>query len=202
DTPSSFVLSTVAPGFSVANYSIDGRCEWFWPEKFVQCKECLTPNDKMARDCRSCGHTLIDPNKNLSGKHYTDADWVDVISAKRTVINSKKMGKGVLIKYTLNRSPIDGAKKEVIGGTEFEVAEEFLWPESRERLALAEHAKFVSRHIKPGFLKPIQKLNIRSAEALANNGAIDIPARITHRINEKGISVIHRKEFNSGRIAE
>ena len=193
ETPSSFVLSTVAPGFSVANYSIDGRCEWFWPEKFVQCKECLTPNDKMARDCRSCGHTLIDPNKNLSGKHYTDADWRDVESMS---IRLTKDQNGLLVTYTLSGEPAEGAK--VWNGKE--QATEVLFPTKKEPWARGTWADFKRKHAHKDWHP---RINGKSAKAIVGMAAIfDTPKRITHRINDKGRSVIHRKEFNSGRIAE
>jgi len=47
---------------TIKNYSIDGRCEWFWQSR--ECPSCKTPNDTTAKQCRKCEGILIDPKKN------------------------------------------------------------------------------------------------------------------------------------------
>ena len=89
----------------IKNYSVDGRCEWFFAGQFNLCKHCQTPNDKMARDCRNCGETLVDPNKNLLGKHYTDDDWRTVKSMRMAltknpeIVSCVSVGPAILILF-------------------------------------------------------------------------------------------------------
>jgi DNA repair protein RadD len=177
----------------IENYSIDGRCEWFFADMYVACKECNTPNDRMARDCRQCGHTLIDPNKNLVGKHYTDSDWREVKSMSMRLTSN---GEGLLVSYLLEGEPAEGAK--VWDG--HEQATELFWPSNREKWAQGMWADFKRKHCHKDWHP---RINGKSAkQILAQQAIFDKPVKITHRINAKGNSVIHRKEFSSGRVVE
>ena len=70
----------------IARDNNGNRCEHFWTSKVCDDVKtaagvlpgCGTHNDVTAKDCRYCGKTMIDPNEALSGKHYTDADWLPV----------------------------------------------------------------------------------------------------------------------------
>ena len=182
-------------GRAIGNYSIDGRCEFFW--SFEACKKCGTPNDTMARECRSCGNTLKDPNANLIGKHYTDDDWRDVHSMTMRLTKDKK---GVIVNYLLTGEPQESAKTWDLGGVKYEQATEIFFPEKREKWALATWHKFIKAHMHKDWHP---RVNGKSAVHIINCAAMfDTPARITHRVNADGNSRIHRKEFLSGRQAE
>lgn len=56
------------------------RCEHFW--HFRLCPGCMTKNDQVARECRSCKRMLIDPNAALNNKHYVDGESIPVRSMK------------------------------------------------------------------------------------------------------------------------
>lgn|GEM_PF-1599207 len=56
------------------------RCEHFW--HFRLCPGCMTQNDQVARECRSCKRMLIDPNAALNNKHYVDGESIPVRSMK------------------------------------------------------------------------------------------------------------------------
>lgn len=56
------------------------RCEHFW--HFRLCPGCLTQNDQVARECRSCRRMLIDPNAVLNNKSYSDGESIPVCSMK------------------------------------------------------------------------------------------------------------------------
>lgn len=56
------------------------RCEHFW--HFRLCPGCLTQNDQVARECRSCRRMLIDPNAVLNNKSYSDGESIPVRSMK------------------------------------------------------------------------------------------------------------------------
>lgn len=177
----------------IENYSIDGRCEWFFADSYVACKSCNTPNDRMARDCRQCGHTLIDPNKNLVGKHYTDDDWRVV---KKMEMRLTKDGNGLLVSYLLEGEPAEGAK--VWDG--HEQATEIFYPNKKEKWAQGTWADFKRKHCHKDFRSRIDGKSTKAI--LAQQAVFDVPARITHRVKEGGKSIIHRKEFLSGRVAE
>ena len=56
------------------------RCEHFW--HFRLCPGCMTQNDQVARECRSCRRMLIDPNAVLNNKSYSDGESIPVRSMK------------------------------------------------------------------------------------------------------------------------
>lgn len=56
------------------------RCEHFF--HYRECQSCHEKNDQVARECRSCRRLLIDPNKALTGKHYTEGESIPVRSMK------------------------------------------------------------------------------------------------------------------------
>lgn len=160
--------------------SKDGRCDHFWQSR--PCPSCGTENDIAARGCRDCHATLIDPNANLMGKHYTDDDLKPVL---RFDMRPTSNGEGVLVEYELP----DGEK-----------ATEVFWPASEKQLARTLwRTKFVFKHINcPEWRK--RALAMKNAGQICQNKAVfSSPAFITHRLNDKKRSVIHRKVFNNGR---
>lgn len=56
------------------------RCDHFW--HFRLCPGCMTQNDQVARECRSCHRMLIDPQAALNNKHYVDGESIPVRSMK------------------------------------------------------------------------------------------------------------------------
>lgn len=56
------------------------RCEHFW--HFRLCPGCMTQNDQVARECRSCRRMLIDPNAALNNKSYSEGESIPVRSMK------------------------------------------------------------------------------------------------------------------------
>jgi len=156
----------------------DGRCGFFWSEK--KCEACGTPNDKVARSCRRCDAVLIDPNDKLTGKHYTDDDYKPVLGFNMTLTKDRK---GLLIFYQL---------------PENETAKEVFFPTSDSPVARKIfYDKFISKHLHASWHNRMRGKN--AIQILAMKASFDVPSKITHRINEKGNSVIHRKVFLSGR---
>ena len=152
---------------------------------FRSCEKCGTENDKVARSCRECDHVLVDPNANLSGKHYTDDDWQVVV---RGTIRLSKDRKKIVAEYQLENG---------------DVAKETLDPMSREAWVKAKWAKFLGDHC-PRQYGITRGINVRTPIlSLASHLAMfDIPAKITHRKNDKGFSIIAKKLFRSGREVE
>ncbi|HNB02382.1 MAG TPA: helicase-related protein, partial [Nitrosomonas sp.] len=158
----------------------DGRCTHYWSSKL--CPSCGAENDKVARSCRECDQLLVDPNANLTGKHYTDDDWQRVVSGK---IGLTKDAKKILAQYQLESG---------------EVAKEVLDPSSKEQWIRIKWEKFFRDHM-PQQYATTRGINARTplAKLLAHLPMFDKPEFITHRLNDKGYSIIAKKKFGSGR---
>lgn len=171
--------------------SPDGRCEEFF--SYIRCgfdkhgirifdDGCGTKNDPTARYCRHCDHVLRDPNAALNERAYTDNEWADVMDFK---VQLTKDGEGILYRYWINRC--DGKEGW---------ANEVFYP-----YGCATHmknmfkAKAVFPHLDDKSMagKILKCQNAKQFMMYA--GLIKAPKRITHRINDKGRDIIHRKEF-------
>lgn len=169
------------------NDSMDGRCDHFF--KSTMCLSCETENAPTAQNCRNCGKVMIDPNANLVRKAYTDADFKPV---KAMHYSETKNGK-LCVNYEL-----DSTYKK--NGMEYpEVAKEYFAIGSDDRVQRARWFKFIEQHI--------QGRNFRNSMArmhtpelvIKSKAMFDTPVEITHRVNDKGFSIINRKKFISGR---
>lgn len=172
--------------------SDDGRCEEFF--SFIECGKdkngnvifdgCGTKNDPTARYCRHCDHVLRDPNANLNERMYTDSEWTDVKDFK---IELTKDGDGVLYRYLCNKS--DG---------KFGWANEVFYPFGGKAKHLRDMFKM------KGLIPHLEdKSRIKMLMGCQNAKSfmlyaslIKAPKRITHRINDKGRDIIHRKDFS------
>ena len=172
--------------------SPDGRCEEFF--SFIRCgfdkhgirifdDGCGTKNDPTARYCRQCDHVLRDPNAALNERAYTDNEWTEVKDFK---IELTKDEKGVVYRYFITKeNGKDGWASEVF------------YPFGRQEKYLKNQFKI------KGLLNHVSDrnmidnlMNCHNAKAfMAFTGLIRAPKRITHRFNDKGRDVIHRKDF-------
>lgn len=172
--------------------SPDGRCEEFF--SFIRCgfdkhgirifdDGCGTKNDPTARYCRQCDHVLRDPNAALNERAYTDNEWTEVKDFK---IEITKDEKGVVYRYFITKeNGKDGWANEVF------------YPFGRQEKYLKNQFKI------KGLLNHVSDRNLidnlmnchNAKEFMAFTGLIRAPKRITHRFNDKGRDIIHRKEF-------
>ena len=172
--------------------SPDGRCEEFF--SYIRCgfdkhgirifdDGCGTKNDPTARYCRHCDHVLRDPNAALNERAYTDNEWTDVKDFK---IELTKDEKGVVYRYFITKeNGKDGWANEVF------------YPFGRQEKYLKNQFKIkgLLNHVSDRNLID-NLMNCHSAkEFMAFTGLIRAPKRITHRFNDKGRDIIHRKEF-------
>jgi phage FluMu protein Com len=156
----------------------DGRCGFFWLSK--KCESCGTENDQVARSCRECDAQLIDPNANLTGKHYVDADFKDVLGFSMAVTKNQE---GLIVKYQLEND---------------DVATEIFYPASENMISRKIfYAEFVAKHLHKSWHARLRGKN--AVQILAMKAMFDVPTKITHRVNDKGRSIISRKIFSSGR---
>ena len=169
--------------------SDDDRCEHFF--KSSMCFNCMTENAPTARNCRKCDAVMIDPSSALRNKAYTDADYKPVLSM---TFEETKTG-ALRVVYALDST----YKKNGIEHQEF--AKELLHPLDNDRYKKAIWYKFITAHIQGNnFRRAINQT--RTIEGIIKNKAcFDQPKEITHRVNEKGFSIINRKMFKSGREA-
>lgn len=172
--------------------SPDGRCEEFF--SFIRCgfdkhgirifdDGCGTKNDPTARYCRQCDHVLRDPNAALNERAYTDNEWTEVKDFK---IELTKDENGVVYRYFITKeNGNDGWANEVF------------YPFGRQEKYLKNQFKIkgLLNHVSDRNLID-NLMNCHSAKAfMAFTGLIRAPKRITHRFNDKGRDIIHRKEF-------
>lgn len=163
------------------------RCEHFFQSK--RCPDCQTENDIVARQCRCCGRQLIDPNEPLTGKHYTEAELVPVVSMKLTAGSGGKL----MVRYVLS----DGREPMLV----------FYPNAGRNEQSIKVNTKvwwngMVVPHIPPG---PFRNQAYRmKAETAAKNAAIfNVPTHVAARFNEKtGKWIIGRRRFRSGSEVE
>ena len=172
--------------------SPDGRCEEFF--SYIRCgfdkhgirifdDGCGTKNDPTARYCRHCDHVLRDPNAALNERAYTDNEWADVMDFK---VQLTKDGEGILYRYWINRC--DGKE-----GWANEVFHPYGGATHMKNMF---KAKAVFPHLDDKSMagKILKCQNAKQFMMYA--GLIKAPKRITHRINDKGRDIIHRKYFS------
>ena len=172
--------------------SPDGRCEEFF--SFIRCgfdkhgirifdDGCGTKNDPTARYCRQCDHVLRDPNAALNERAYTDKEWTDV---KEFKVELTKDAEGVLYRYLVVKADgKTGWANEVFypfGGKPKHLRDMF------KMKALLPHLEDKSMMKK--------MMDCHDAKTFMHYaGLIRAPKRITHRFNDKGRDIIHRKDF-------
>ncbi|MEJ8687624.1 DEAD/DEAH box helicase family protein [Klebsiella pneumoniae] len=172
--------------------SPDGRCEEFF--SFIRCgfdkhgirifdDGCGTKNDPTARYCRQCDHVLRDPNAALNERAYTDKEWTDVQDFK---VELTKDADGVLYRYLVVKADgKTGWANEVFypfGGKPKHLRDMF------KMKALLPHLEDKSMMKK--------MMDCHDAKTFMHYaGLIRAPKRITHRFNDKGRDIIHRKDF-------
>lgn len=175
---------------------VDGkRCEYFW--KYQVCEDridprtkklihpgCGTKNDVVARICRCCDVSLVDPNANLSHKHYTKNDWFDVLSFN---VGLTKNQRGIVFKYELSHD-----------GDSF-MAYETFFPESDNNICRKKWMKAALEHIKGDKKAAGIVASYKNARKIMQYAhLISAPVKVTHRKTAKGQDNIYKKEFQIG----
>lgn len=168
------------------------RCEYFWKARVCEDvkdnrgvlikRGCGAENDITARYCRKCSGTLIDPNENLSAKHYTDADYYDVV---RFNIKPTTGQTSLIFEYIL-QDPKDGRSFR---------ATEMFSPQSDNRIALKKWADAVKAHV-PNAELAKSITGIRNT--LSVMGYIQhfvSPNKATHRKGKGNRDILHKKVF-------
>lgn len=172
--------------------SADGRCEEFF--SFIRCgfnkhgirifdDGCGEKNDPTARYCRCCDHVLRDPNAALNERAYTDNEWTDVQDFK---VELTKDGEGILYRYLCVKA--DGKT-----GWANEVFYPFGGKPKHLRDMFKMKALFPHLEDKSLMKKMMDCQNAKTF--MTYSGIIRAPKRITHRFNDKGRDIIHRKDF-------
>lgn len=177
-------------GTDTVGDQVDNRCGHWW--KFRTCDDevingikigegCGARNDIAARECRSCGKYLIDPNAKLTKKHYSDADWRPVVGWHLEVIG--KNNDAIKVTYYLDVYGVDGKQ---------EVAEVIYWAIFSGG-AHVWKSKFVGKHVKKGLWQ--KAVTCKDIGRLVLKDFWRDPQFITHRKNEKGQSIVHGVTF-------
>ncbi|MGL4751676.1 MAG: DEAD/DEAH box helicase, partial [Aeromonadaceae bacterium] len=162
----------------------DGRCGHFFG-KSIECPKCMTQNDVTAQVCRSCSHELIDPNRKLLNKAYTDDEMRRVVGM---TLSPSKNG-ALKVTYELEHEPEHGHPYELFFG---------LHKEGSKRIF---EVKFVNVHIKSWGWRP-KVLGMSTAEQICMmKDAFKAPTHIAYRINDKQQFVIGRRWFGNREVA-
>lgn len=162
----------------------DGRCGHFFG-KSIECPKCMTQNDVTAQVCRSCSHELIDPNRKLLNKAYTDDEMRRVVGM---TLSPSKNG-SLKVTYELEHEPEHGHPYELFFG---------LHKEGSKRIF---EVKFVNVHIKSWGWRP-KVLGMSTAEQICMmKDAFKAPTHIAYRINDRQQFVIGRRWFGSQEVA-
>ncbi len=173
----------------------DGRCGHFFKSRtcddfqrggvIIQ-KGCGANNDIAARVCRICNNTLIDPNKNLIHKSYGIGDWKPVQRIDFEVIGNNQDGVEVI--YYLDSFDEFGNQ---------EIARVKYWAIHAGGRRTWE-SNFVRRHIN-GYDWQARAMRMSPIAVMQNKSVFDCPVEVTHRVNEKGLSIVHGLRFRSGK---
>lgn len=169
------------------------RCEYFWTSRV--CEDvlgdrgeliqhgCDTENDIVARHCRNCGNRLIDPNKQLDRKTYTQDDFVKV---RDFGVELTRCGTGIAFRYDIGND-----------GEETFRAWEVFFPGSTNPGARMQwkHSAIEKHVINPKDRRQI--MGIRDAKAILSHAAkFMAPVKVTHRKTNNGKKdTITRKVF-------
>lgn len=157
------------------------RCDFFWRSRL--CKDfyvegklrqsgCQAENAPTARSCRICDNVLIDHNANLSRRHYTVNDYKPVEKFEMIPCQNN----GVLVKYSMPNG---------------EEAKVFFNPYGGNKTAKTIfNKKFVKMHCTTPSLKSIAMRSRNAGELCSYKNEFDTVTAITHRVNDKGQSVI------------
>ena len=166
------------------HYFVFKECEDFFDNRTgIQTKAgCGAKNDPCARFCCNCGGVMIDPNDKLSGTHYKEGDYFDVIDFNMKLTKDQR---SIVFDYQLS----DGQ------GGKFHASELFM-PESEQAWARnAFKANAVNKHIAvPKIRREVG--SIKNAVRIMSYRELFLkPLRVTHRKNAKGRDIIANKIF-------
>ncbi|MGL4928011.1 MAG: helicase-related protein [Plesiomonas shigelloides] len=158
----------------------DGRCGHFFG-KFVLCPSCQTKNDTTAQVCRNpcCRRELIDPNRKLLNKAYSDDEMRKV---SKMIMEPCKNG-ALKVTYQLEEMPEHGHPHEIFYGLHSQGAKRIF------------EVKFVNPHIQ-SFGWKSKVMGMSTAEQICRmRDAFKSPTYIAYRINDKKQFVIGRRWF-------
>lgn len=170
---------------------LGNRCEYFW--KFKECEDqkdartgevkvrgCGSKNDIVARICRCCDVTLLDPNEKLTSKHYKKSDYFDVREFDVTLTKNQA---GVVFRYVLSDGEIT-----------FKAHETF-FPQSDNHICRAKWRDACEKHIADKQQSRVLASIKNAVKIVSHKDLIRAPRRTTHRKTEKGGDNLYHKEF-------
>lgn len=159
------------------------RCDFFWKSRtcedfyvngVLKQSGCGAENAPTARSCRICNNTLIDPNENLSRKHYSNTEFKPVMQFKMTPCKND----GVLCQWYL---PND------------EVAKMFFTPFSEDKVAKRIwYNNFVKKFANTPALKKAVRQCRNAGELCQMESLLNTVSAITHRIGAGDKSVVSK----------
>jgi superfamily II DNA or RNA helicase len=169
----------------VSSTSKDGRCEFFFSEPII-CPKCQTPNSSNARQCRECRCELVDPNLKLSGKHYSDNDFIEV--KKMNLVLTKN--NGIVVNFDLSpKQDQEQTKKATL----------FFNPQGSQGAKKMWKHNFVDRFVNCETTRR-RVMSMNPATAVKMQAMFATPTHITARKNDKGYFVVHGLWFKNRKL--
>lgn len=162
------------------------RCDYYFKSK--ECDNCQTQNAPTAEVCRGCGQDMIDINKRLMNKAYSDDEFKPV----KSMTFEKDTRGNLWVNWEFDSTMfVDGVEVPETGRQ--------LFPLASKKPAVRQMWKFfVLDHV-------VNKAYVGKCihgstdEIIALSSQFEIPEQATHRVNDKNKSVITRKIFRGGR---
>lgn len=155
----------------------DNRCGYFYISQ--SCEKCNTENDIGANVCRNpaCQHELIDPNKKLLSKAYSDEEMVPV---KAMHVKSTRSG-AVMLQFELHQEPEHG-HPYVVYPLGSQIAQRIFYNEC------------IKVYCQPAWQQ--QLFMMKTADQVCRmQDAFRAPKAIAYRINGKNKYVVGRRAF-------
>lgn len=155
----------------------DNRCGYFYISQ--TCAKCNTENDIAANVCRNpaCQHELLDPNKKLLNKAYSDDEMVPV---KAMHVKSTKSG-AVMLQFELHQQPEHGHPYVI-------------YPLGSEMAKRIFYNECIKVYCQPAWQQRI--FMMKTADQVCKmQDAFRTPKAIAYRINGKNKYVVGRRSF-------
>jgi superfamily II DNA or RNA helicase len=151
---------------------------------------CNTKNDKCARECRCCGHSFVNFNDKLNGKHYQPGDFIDVADFK---FGKAKNG-GIWVRihfddYVNNEQRV----ARLFYSLDKPLAKRIFYNEFLKRFVRNKKARNEMYEI-------IKIYKISNADKILEmRKYICAPKRATHKVNAKGKYLVSKLDFGDSK---
>lgn len=152
--------------------------------RFMFDEVCNTKNDKCARECRCCGHSFVNFNDKLNGKHYQPGDFIDVAEFK---FGKTKNG-GIWVRIHFD----DYVNNE-------QRVAKFFYSLDKPFAKKIFYNEFLKRFVRDKKARSEMYKISNADKILEMRKYICAPKRATHRVNAKGKDLVSKLDFGDSK---